>query len=246
MQTPVRIRPAASFPLKFDELESSGSTTSTGVHSLSVELSHRWLAGGTGSRTGSLGPVAPLWVECPNDRKFFKITDKNWRRRQDLNRGWRFCSAQRRPKTKGTLRVLLRFSRLTLVDVGLVLADNGSGLGTAPACPPLPLCSRDGRRVLLRMHQHSSRERHEDGGEGDDRSIAHGHGLSSDDHDDAGVDSDLPLAGRGNNGRPRTESASGDPVAGMAPSTSSQSTPNCARLVPEIVVYCQPSGSISR
>ena len=137
-----------------------GSTTSTGVHSLSVELSHRWLAGGT----GSLGPVAPLWVECPNDRNLFKINDKNWRRRPNLNREWRFCSAQRRPKTKGNLRVLLRCSRPNLVDVGLVLADNGSGLGTAPVCPPLPLCSRDGRRVLLRMHQHSSRERHEDRG----------------------------------------------------------------------------------
>ena len=154
------------------------------------------------------------------------------------------CSAP--AENKGNLACFVEVLAPNLVDVGLVFADNGSGLGTAPACPPLPLCSRDGRRVLLRMHQHSSRERHEDGGEGDDRSIAHGHGLSSDDHDDAGVDSDLPLAGRGNNGRPRTESASGDPVAGMAPSTSSQSTPNCARLVPEIVVYCQPSGSISR
>ena len=154
------------------------------------------------------------------------------------------CSAP--AENKGNLACFVEVLAPNLVDVGLVLADNGSGLGTAPACPPLPLCSRDGRRVLLRMHQHSSRHRHEDGGEGDDRSIAHGHGLSSDDHDDAGVDSDLPLAGRGNNGRPRTESASGDPVAGIAPSTSSQSTPNCARLVPEIVVYCQPSGSISR
>jgi hypothetical protein len=97
------------------------------------------------------------------------------------------------------------------------------------------------------MHQHSSRERHEDGGEGDDRSIAHGHGLSSDDHDDAGVDSDLPLAGRGNNGRHRTESASGDPVRRHRPLDQfAEGTPNCARLVPEIVVYCQPSGSISR
>ena len=130
------------------------------------------------------------------------------------------CSAP--AENKGNLACFVEVLAPNLVDVGMVLADNGSGFGTAPACPPLPLCSRDGRRVLLRMHQHSSRHRHEDGGEGDDRSIAHGHGLSSDDHDDAGVDSDLPLAGRGNNGRPRTESASGDPVAGIAPSTSSQ------------------------
>ena len=48
MQTPVRIRPAASFPLKFNELESSGVHH---VHwrpfvKLSVKLSNRWLAGG--------------------------------------------------------------------------------------------------------------------------------------------------------------------------------------------------------
>ena len=140
MQTPIRIRPAASFPLKFDELESSGSTTSTGVHSLSVELSHRWLAGGTGSRTGSLGPVAPLWVECPNDRKFFKINDKNSRRRQDLNRGWRFCSAQRRPKTKGTLRVLLRFSRLTWLTLGWFWLTTAQDWAQPPRAHPC-LCA---------------------------------------------------------------------------------------------------------
>jgi len=68
-----------------------------------------------------------------------------WRRRPALNRGWRFCSAQCRPKRKGNLRVLLRFSRPNLVGVGLVLADNGSGLGTvlgtAPAHPREPHCT---------------------------------------------------------------------------------------------------------
>ena len=176
-----------------------GSTTATGVHSLSVQLSPRWLA-----REGERDQERDHSAQCtaldrvPSDKKSSMTKDEHWSRRADLNRGSRSCSAQRLPKTKGNLRVLSRFSRPNLVDVGLVLADNGSGLGTVlgtvPAWPPLPLCLCDGRRVLLRMHQHSSRERHEDDGEGDDRSIAHGHGLSSDDHDDAGVDSD-PTAG---------------------------------------------------
>ncbi|MCH2279899.1 MAG: hypothetical protein MK358_13665, partial [Vicinamibacterales bacterium] len=40
----------------------------------------------------------------------------------------------------------------------------------------------------------TGRERDEDGGEGDGPSVASSHGLSSDDHDDTGVDAD-PTAG---------------------------------------------------
>jgi hypothetical protein len=38
-----------------------------------------------------------------------------------------------------------------------------------------------GRRFLLGVHRHTGRERHEDGGEDDEPSVASSHGLSSDD-----------------------------------------------------------------
>ena len=140
-----------------------------------------------------------------------------------MNRGWRFCSAQRRPKTKGTLRVLLSFSRRTWLTLGWFLLTTAQDWAQSWAQPPRAhpcLCAHAtdvGSCCACTSTAAASATRM-----GDDRSIAHGHGLSSDDYDDAGVDSDLPLAGRGNNGRPRTESDSGDPVAGIAPSTSSQ------------------------
>ncbi|MCH2516285.1 MAG: hypothetical protein MK134_12200, partial [Dehalococcoidia bacterium] len=49
----------------------------------------------------------------------------------------------------------------------------------------------------LRMHQYTGCERHEDGGKGDDPDAASGHGLSSDDHDDADVDADPTAGGQG-------------------------------------------------
>jgi len=57
--------------------------------------------------------------------------------------------------------------------------------------------NRCGRQFLPRVHPHTGRERDEDGGEGDGPGVASSHGLSSDDHDDAGVDADPTAGGQG-------------------------------------------------
>ena len=85
-------------------------------------------------------------ITSPSDLVRQRLDWTQWRRRPDLNRGWRFCSAHRWAKTQGNRPVSLRFSRSNLGDVGLVLADSGSVLGTVlgtATAPPTPAVTED-------------------------------------------------------------------------------------------------------